>query len=179
MGLVTPKWTPLPKDDEEEWDINFFKDTGGRWRTVSLFVEFNPDDKYPAVYTIHEQDKEVDGKDYISLKRKYFEYSDPTEFIFATKAFGSYECWEAVVASPTVRPYVEQWRKELDLKLKAEGIEALKKRLGTDINAEKWFADEKWKAVTSKRGRPSKKKTDQIAQEHKDAAARMGIKAVK
>jgi hypothetical protein len=160
-------------------DINVFKDVVGRWRTTSLFIEFNKDeDKYPAFYTLGEEDATKDGKVYISAKRKYMHYADPTEYLFATKIFGSYECWEAVLNSPDIRAHVEQWRKELDLKLRSEAICHLRERMGNDINAEKWFAEEKWKAP--KRGRPRKQKvTMPFEDEHKAAAERLGIKAVK
>jgi hypothetical protein len=166
MGMVLPPSPP---------SIEFFKDTCGRWRTKSLFYEENDDNKYQAVFTLREEDREVDGTTYISVKRKYLEYADPTEYIFATKVFGSYECWENICDSPFLKVHIEQWRKELDLKLKAEAISHIRARMGSDINAERFFAEEKWK-TPSKRGRPKKVKVDRPwAQEHKEASARLGI----
>ena len=168
-------------------EIAAFKDVNNKWRTKSLFIELTEaGDKYPAFFTLAEDDREVDGTVYISAKRKYLEYADPTEHIFATSVFGSYECWEAQMNSPTVRQYIEQWRKELELLLRSEGVKNLRDAMkGGDVNAAKWFAEGKWQGHGDgkRRGRPSKdevaRATKQLAAEslsHKEAAERLGIK---
>lgn len=172
--------------------IDVFKDVNNKWRTKSLYIELTEaGDKYPAFFTLQEEDKEVDGIKYLSVKRKYLEYADPTEHIFATSVFGSYECWESQLNSPTIRPYIDQWRRELDLLLKAKGVKKLKEAMDCgDVAAAKWFAESKFKGGedTSRprnRGRPSKeevaRETRRMASEslsHKEAAERLGIKLV-
>lgn len=179
MGLTLPP--------EPAYDLDFFKDNSNRWRTKSLFVEFADEpDKYPPIFTIAEEDREIDGKLYISAKRKYLEYMDPTEFTFATKVFGAYPCWEAVCGSPFISPHIEQWRKELEIKLKAEGIQSMyaAMRERDDTTAAKWFAEGRWKetpTAASKRGRPSKQEILRKLSEdartermHIEAAKRLG-----
>jgi len=176
MGMVSPGSIYTPPT------VDFFKDNSNRWRTTSLFYELNETDKFPAIFTLAEEDKEVDGVKYISVKRKYLEYGDPTEYIFASKIFGDYSCWEAVCRSPAIKPYIDQWRKELQLKLKGEGIQALRLKMSEgDVTAGKWFAEEKWKEPT-RRGRPSKLEKERRMREEmnvkeyvKEAAGRLGV----
>lgn len=99
-----------------------FKDTQGRWRTKSLFVEF-ADPNYPFFFNLTEDD---DPPNSISLKRKYLEIADPTEFLFARKVFGSYPCWERLLLSPEILNHVKQWRVELALKLEAEAVQTIR-----------------------------------------------------
>ena len=152
MSGSTPIETPRPLD--------FFKDNSNRWRTKSLFVEFADEpDKYPPLFTVADEDREIDGQTYLSAKRKYLEYMDPTEFTFAEAVFGSYSCWEAVCGSPFVKPHIDQWRKELDIKIRALGVATVAKAaLGGDVNAGKWLAEGRYRDGSSapKRGRPSK-----------------------
>lgn len=172
-------------------EIAVFKDVNNKWRTKSLYIELTEaGDKYPAFFTLAEDDRKVDGSHYLSVKRKYLEYADPTEHIFATSIFGSYECWESQLNSPTIRPYIDQWRRELDLLLKAKGIKKLKDAMEEgDVAAAKWFAESKFKGEDKShprnRGRPSKeevaRETKRMASEslsHKEAAERLGIKLV-
>ena len=107
----------------------------GRWRTKSLFIEHaHPD--YPALFTLADEDKTLDGTCYISAKRKYLEYQDPFEHTFAQSVFGSYECWQAVAASPDLAPSIEDWRAELDAHLRSLAFAKLKERaLDGDVSA--------------------------------------------
>lgn len=98
-----------------------FKDKIGRWRTKSLFREHR-DNTYPYYFTLGEEDL----TDCISLKRKYLEYEDPTEYIFATKVFGSFPCWERLLQSPEIKAEIDLWRHELKLKLEAKALANIK-----------------------------------------------------
>lgn len=98
-----------------------FKDKIGRWRTKSLFREFR-DGTYPYYFTLGEEDL----SDCISLKRKYLEYEDPTEYIFATKVFGAFPCWERLLQSPEIKAEIDLWRHELRLKLEAKALANIK-----------------------------------------------------
>lgn len=139
-----------------------FKDTNGRWLTQALFVETNDALKYAPVFTLKEDD---DGA-YLSLKRKYLEYKDPTEWHFANKMFGSYECWENLCESPFFKPYVAQWRKELALVLKHDDF-AVAKNIqvtgdpGQQLQATKFLSERKWEdKQMPARGRPVKNKPE-------------------
>lgn len=134
-----------------------YKDTMGRFRTQSLFWEF----KYRAfipVFTLKDEDHTVKGVTYISMRRLYLEYGDPTEYEFAMGVLGSWAHWMKITQNTLLRVYVVKWREELELKLRAEAIREVryisqdptnKGRLG----AAKWMADKGW---DKKRGRPSK-----------------------
>jgi hypothetical protein len=136
---------------------NPFKDSSNRWLTSALFVETNDTDgKYSPIFTLAEEDKGT----YISLKRKYMEYSDPTEYHFAKSLFGSYQCWENLCKTTWFKEHVEQWRKERDLYLQFLNYRTASEiqNSGTaaeKLTATKWLSEEKWKAVEKgKRGRP-------------------------
>ncbi len=136
---------------------NPFKDSSNRWLTSALFVETNDTDgKYAPIFTLAEEDK----GGYISLKRKYMEYLDPTEYNFAKHMFGSYLCWENLCKATWFKEYVEQWRKERDLQLQYINYStaAVIQSSGTPaekLTATKWLSEEKWKTLEkSKRGRP-------------------------
>lgn len=117
-----------------------FKDVLNRWRTNSLFVEFQHPD-YPAYFTLDENDRTIDGITYLSLKRKYLEYADPTEHRFAQALFGSFPCWENLSTCPAIAPHVAQWRKELELALRGEAIAILRSKTASgDVTAAKALA---------------------------------------
>ena len=69
----TPKGViPLPKGLAA---YDTLKDSMGRFRTLSLFVE-HKHDKYPAPYTL----KPYNHKGAMSMYLKYMEIGDPTEY---------------------------------------------------------------------------------------------------
>jgi hypothetical protein len=136
---------------------NPFKDSSNRWLTSALFVETNDTDgKYAPIFTLGEEDK----GDYISLKRKYLEYLDPTEYNFAKVIFGSYLCWENLCKTTWFKEYADQWRKERDLQLQFKNYRTAAEiqsdgTAAEKLTATKWLAEEKWKESTKiKRGRP-------------------------
>lgn len=158
--------------------LDAFKDVCKRWRSKSLFLEFiNPD--YPAFYTLAEEDKVVGGVTYLSAKRKYLEYKDPTEHKFARACFGSYQCWKAVCSSPDLKPYVEEWRQELDLLLRSIGIDALRAKAESgDVQAAKALASGSYASAKNRSpGRPGKTRNDEAGDtsggEHTDAFKRL------
>lgn len=111
--------------------MDALKDKMGRWRTKSLFIEHaHPD--YPAIFTLDDEDKTIDGTRYISAKRKYLAYQDPAEHTFASSVFGSYACWQAVAASPDLHASVEEWRAELNALLRSQCYAKLKERAIVD-----------------------------------------------
>ena len=149
---------------------NPFKDLSNRWLTSALFLETNDTDgKYAPIFTLAEEDK----GDFISLKRKYMEYLDPTEYNFARCVFGSYLCWENLCKSTFFMPYVEQWRKERDLLIKYYNYRTASEIQTSGTAAEKlaatkWLSEEKWQDSTKgKKGRP--KNGDEDAESYKEA----------
>ena len=137
-----------------------FKDKMGRWRTTSLFQEWK-DPGYDAYFTIYEW-KHNDPLP--CLKTLFLECGDPTEYLFATTVLGGWEHWQKLQKHRDLD--VHKWRDELELKLRAEGIqkqlELAKKGNG---NAAKWVAEKGWSK--RKAGAPSK---EEVARETKIAA---------
>jgi hypothetical protein len=165
-----------------------FKDVTGRWRTSTLFEETCDDPaKYPPVYTL----KDSDTSSCVSLKERYLEMGDITEYDFANLYLGGWEHWSRVAESYLLKPHVEEWREQLALKLRAEALRKIKEMAEGEgpsaFNAAKFLLDEVGgKERKPKRGRPSKEEKEGFLKgEHRDAAAiandaaRIGIKVIK
>lgn len=143
-------------------DKTRFKDEKGRYIVQGLFLE----DKYNtdlATYTFAGEDKTYKGVVYPSLKRLYLEEGDPEEYTFATKYLYDWPHWKRLLSNKVVRTYIDQWRDELYMSLRSEGIATL---VDLAINeksyqAAKWLADEGW--FKNSRGRPSKKQIEEAA----------------
>lgn len=129
-------------------DKKTLKDTKHHYRTQSMFIEFAVD-KYPAYYTILDQDKVVGGKVYKSFKQLYLEIADPTEWEVATTLFGGWDQWDAVVNSYKIGPLVEKCREELEIKLRSKAVRALIQTAETEGSkgsvAAKYIAEGRWK----------------------------------
>lgn len=183
---ATPKGVEDPAPGPEIFDT--FKDSQGRFRTQSLFIEY-PHPSYPAFFTLKKQDKEKDGKTYISLYRKYMEIADPTEYQVALRLFGSWNHWQALKRSKWFMEHLTDWREELKVKLESERYfemtEKATKNTPQAIQATKWLADRYGdsKENARKAGRPSAHEKaaylKKLAEESDDTAgdaARIGIK---
>lgn len=140
--------------DENEYipDKSRFKDSMLRYRTQSLFLEYQYDEG-PAVYSLTGEDKEYNGTVYPSLRRLYLEMADPTEYEFANKYLFDWDHWQKIVNNAILYAYIEEWREELEVKIRSQ---AIRKMLAMDgnFNAIKWAADGHWN--TRGRGRPKK-----------------------
>lgn len=144
-----------------------FKDVMGRLRTQSLFQEFK-DPGYPAFFTLREEDyTDQDGNTYVSLRRLYMEAEDPTEYAFAQRAFGSWRHWDRIRHLQWFRPHWEDWKAELDIRLRSAGVEALisEARAGS-VPAARFLAQGEYRP--KKRGRPS---SEEVLGERKRMAA--------
>lgn len=134
------------------------KDSTGRLRTASLFVETIQKDQLTAgfipLYSLKGK------KGYEDLHDVYMQESDPTEYKFALRAFGTWEHFKKLEALAWFKYYLLQWRDELEVKLRSEGIRNLTKaaKEGTrGISAAKYLAEKGWE---KKRGRPSKEEVE-------------------
>jgi hypothetical protein len=138
----------------EEWlpDRSKFKDDKGRYLTQSLFIELSYSDPEWAIYTLTDEDKELNGRHYVSLRKLYLEMKDPTEYAFATKYLWGWEHWQKIVNNAIIREYIDRWRDELEVKIRSDAVRSMLK-LDTNFNAVKWAADGHWNV---RRGRPSK-----------------------
>ncbi len=129
-------------------------DDRGRPYTQSLFLEIGYETEV-ALYTLKEVPHEFKGKLYPSIKQFYLDMEDPTEYDFANKYFLGWKHWMRICGNKLVRPHIDEWREELELKMKAEVVRAMNKasREG-NFQASKWMADRSWN--TRAPGRPSK-----------------------
>lgn len=153
-----------------------FKDSMGRYRTLSLFYETNTSAETP-VFTL----KPKDTHNYISMKRLYLEYADPTEYSFAIAVLGSWEHWQRLSNCDWFQKHVVEWRDELEVKLRSEAITEMRDlAMSGNKDAAKWLADRGWNK--HKVGRPTKEevqservKAARIADGLTEDAARIGL----
>ena len=154
-------------------------DTMGRSITQSLFLEIGYTES--AMFTLKEDDYKYKGKIYPSLKRLYLEEEDPTEYEFASKYLLGWKHWQRILDNKSVREHIDEWREELEVKLRSRGVKALmlSAEAGNHQSA-KWLADRGWDLRAA--GRPSKaekenelKKQTNIIDEFKADSARLSV----
>lgn len=136
-----------------EIDKTRFLDSAGKPLTQSLFLEIGYAEQ--AVYTLKEEDHTYNGKLYPSIKRLYLEMADVTEYDFANTYFIGWKHWKRLCDNKVIRSYIDEWREELELKMRAKGIkEAIKAAELGGFQAAKWLADRGWDNKGA--GRPTK-----------------------
>lgn len=126
-----------------------------------LFYETSQD-KSTVVYTL----KEHDHEGYPSLYRLYMATNDPTEYAFAIAYLDSWDHWERITSATWFKPYIERWRRELQLRYRSEALARIHIASKSDdknaFAANKFLLEGKWDGKEgATRGRPSK---EQIAQ---------------
>lgn len=173
----------------------FNRDEGqrGRRKTQSLFEEGNlfmsADKKETAVYTL--KSAKNNPTSLPSLKDLYMEVADPTEYQFAIEAFGSFDYWLEILGGDQygihpkyIRQHIKDWRDELEVKLRSEGIRNLRKHAATKPNAALFFADGQFSVTKNKRtaGRPTSEEVQRqlqleakAAKEANEEASRLGF----
>lgn len=128
-------------------------DSMGKFRTQSLFLElgYGAD----ALFTLKDQDHEHDGTTYLSMKRLYLEFEDPTEYEFANSVLLGWKHWQRMCENKVIRKHIDEWREELEVKLRSQAIrDAIQEAKKGHFQAAKWVADRGWS--TRGAGRPSK-----------------------
>ncbi len=148
------------------------KDKMGRFRTQSLFIEMrNP--KYPSPFTL----KDVDHKGATSMRLKYLEISDPTEYSTAIALLGpqGWRHWQVLTQCLWFKPHLERWRTELKTKFESDRFQEMRdvalnsKGSPAGVAATKWLADRYSNKGTSlKRGRPSTDEKARLLREESD-----------
>ncbi len=132
-----------------------FKDSKGRWRTQSLFLEAAYDSD-AAIYTMKETDH---PSGLPSFRRLYLEIADPTEYRQASELVGGWAHWQALNQSRWFDEFITPIREELEIKLRSEALLAAYMIIGSgkqgELQAAKFFAEGKYKPSRG-RGRPSK-----------------------
>lgn len=148
------------------------KTENNKYRIGSLFLEINTSFNLTPFFTLSSEDKvktgrpvvqegPVDGdkeRTYVSIKNLYMKYYyDPTEYQFVMNVLGDFKLWEAMSGNERLAPYIEEWRKEAEIKLRSEAIkevvEVAKTEGAKGFTAAKWLAEAKWKS-SGGAGRP-------------------------
>lgn len=136
---------------------NQMVDSYGRPITQSLFLEAQYSSL--AIYSLKDDDHLYNNKIYPSIKKLYLELEDPTEYEFANKYLLGLKHWYRICDNKLMTDHVNQWRFELELKLRSKGIKQLIGAAGRGSqSAAKWLADRGWS--TRAAGRPSKEEID-------------------
>lgn len=135
-------------------DKNLLKASNGVPLTQGLFLEIGYSDF--AVFTLKDEDYNYNGKLLPSLKRLYLEMEDIGEYEFATTYLLGWAHWQRMCSNKQILKHIEEWRYELELKMRSRAIKAVLAKTTTEqgISASKWIAEKGWdkKGV----GRPSK-----------------------
>lgn len=140
-----------------EIDKSLLVDKMNRPYTQSLFLEIGYSEF--AIYTLKEQDHVYEGKTYYSMKQLYLEMEDPTEYEFANKYLLGWNHWMRICDNKVVRKYVDDWRDELEIKLRSKAIREISKSAAAgSYQAAKWLADRGWEQRGA--GRPSKEEVE-------------------
>ena len=136
-------------------DKNKLRDGRGRPLTQSLFLEVGYNTDF-AVYTQKDEDYEYNGVVYPSLKKLYLAHEDPTEYDFACTYLLGWEHWQRICRNKMFKKMVENWREELELKLRSQAVRDIIELSTGDkgFQAAKWLADKGWDKRGA--GRPSK-----------------------
>lgn len=140
-----------------------FKNSSNTRYLKGLFYEQVNEDKTTVSYTL----KDEDHKGFPSLYRLYMEVGDPTEYNFAVQYLDGWSHWEALTACTWFKPYVERWRRELEVKMASEALAAVRlaAKEGKDtFAANKYLLDKGWKEKPGK-GRPNKQAIKDAADE--------------
>jgi hypothetical protein len=165
-----------------------YKDSGGRWFTLSLFHEMVRDTPIETrvaepIFTLYE-----DRPGLISARKTFVEIGDPTGYKWAIQYLGDYNHWIRLMKLDWFREAYEEWIHELNQKLKAEAVARIREIAAGDtsqaISAAKFIAEEGWDK--RKAGRPSKSERSAaikaevkaITQEDEDLK-RIGLRLVK
>lgn len=133
----------------------------------SLFLE--PKYGAVAIYTLSLVDKTYHNKVYPSLYRLYIQESDVTEYNFANKYFESFQHWQEICEDGGFKPYILKWRRELELKIKAEALKEIIAQAASDdprkrLEASKYIYEKVFVGSAPARGRPSKQQVKDEAQ---------------
>lgn len=133
-----------------------------------LFVETARNSRDGAFYSLKDYDYTWRDKTYKSLYLLYMAESDLTEYNFACKYLADWQHWQLLTECDWFKEYLERWRNELSLKLKAEAlakvIEESRKSGREGLSASKYLLEKGWEPKeTGGKGRPSKEDIRQEA----------------
>ena len=137
-----------------------FRTTKDQLKTSSLFYETKYD-SVESLYSLSDKDKVVNGRTIPSLYKLYTNMADVTEYTFANTYMESYQHWDLLCGEEFFKPYIQRWRKELELKLKSEAlVEIIRQTKDEDprkrMEASKYLYEKVFVGDKQTKGRPSK-----------------------
>lgn len=144
-------------------DKSKLKDTMGSPLTQSLFLEIGYNTDY-AIYTLKAEDHNHNGILYPSIRRIYLELEDPTEYEVASRCFINWDHWKRICENKLIRPHIDSWREELEVKLRSRAVKDLMNLCASEngsFQAAKFLADRGWDKRGA--GRPSKEELQKRA----------------
>lgn len=142
-------------------------DSTGRRITSGLFHELNDSGVTPIFHLA-------------DWKKVYVDIADPTEYRTAMALIGDWDHWKMLRGNPIVARYLDEWKAEVEIKLRSHAIVQMVAQSKTDKGtaAARWLAEAGFKEQTK-----SSKKTDAAGKESiaraRDDAARLGLVAIK
>lgn len=101
---------------------SIFRNSSGTRYLNALFYETTGTDKSTVVYTL--KDKAHEG--YPSLKEKYLEADDLTEYRFAVSYLDGWEHWQMLCNCSWFQEYLEKWRAELKEKVRSRALSVIR-----------------------------------------------------
>lgn len=151
--------------------MNKFRNASNMRLTKALFYETDTGDKSSVLYTL----KDVDHKGYPSLYRLYMETDDLLEFTFANIYLDGHDHWEILIRSDWFKPYVDRWRKELELRKKSQALRNVE-AIAASGSKESFQANKfllSWNSRPAGKGRPSKDDIRRAAHEEASTSSRI------
>lgn len=150
-----------------------------------LFFEKVDSDKSTVLYTL----KDVPHEGFPSFYQLYMAIDDPTEWEVSQQLTDGWEHWEMLCSCTWFKPFVERWRKELELRMKSKALSKIKTEAKTgskeSFGANKYLLEKGWEAKEGQRkgaGRPTKdeikRAADELAKAHNqlsDDYERLGL----
>lgn len=157
--------------------LGVWKNDSNKWLTKALFYETTlPATRDNAVFTLKNEDIEVDGVEYWSLRKRFVECDDPTEYEFANKWLGGWAHWKELCKCEALKDDIADWREERDVRLRSMGVKKLVSLASgedSSFQAAKWLADRGWQDTPSKRGRPTNADVKKAAREKAEVSKRV------
>jgi hypothetical protein len=144
-------------------------DSTGRRLTAGLFIEW---DNPTAPFSLKE------------WRETYVRISDPTGYKAAMELIGDWEHWQLLEANKRFATELEDWNKQVAVKLSSEAIESLvahsKEKHG--VAAAKWLAEHGFVLKNNKRRKEQQESEDSLDKEIKKNVAadakRLGLTVV-
>lgn len=154
----------LPKFDRKK-DKAIVTDKMGRNATIALFHETaDGRSDIKSIWSVHE------------WKEVFLHVADPTEYEAAMWLIGDWKHWKLICASWALKPYMDQWREELKVKLRSMAIANIKKQAAQKggTTAAKWLIDTAGEGKLPKKVSAKLKEAEQEHDEILKHAKRMG-----